>query len=113
MNPSLGRNFDRARGSGHPDDREAQAGQAPEPRKRCSPSWARLIAKVYHVDPLVCVRCGERMSPIAFVTGQMAIGKILEHLGLSTPPQDKPPPVRELLRVAEHGDGWGVPADWK
>jgi hypothetical protein len=103
----------RARGSGHPDDREAQAGQAPEPRKRCSPSWARLIAKVYHVDPLVCVRCGERMSPIAFVTGQMAIGKILEHLGLSTPPQDKPPPVRELLRVAEHGDGWGVPADWK
>ncbi len=23
------------------------------PRKRCSPSWARLIAKVYQVDPLV------------------------------------------------------------
>lgn len=28
-------------------------------------------------------------------------------LGLSTPPQDKPPPVREILRVAEHGEGWG------
>jgi len=103
----------RARGSGHPDDREAQAGQAPEPRKRCSPGWARLIAKVYHVDPLVCVRCGERMSPIAFVTGQMAIGKILEHLGLSSPEAAKPPPpAREVLRVAEHADGWGAPEQW-
>ena len=24
-----------------------------------------------------------------------------------------PPPVREVLRVAEHGDGWGVPAQWE
>ena len=40
-------------------------------------------------------------------------GKILDHLGLSTPEAEKPPPpVREILRVAEHGDGWGVPADW-
>jgi hypothetical protein len=37
---------------------------------------------------------------------------ILDHLDLSTPPQDKPLPVREILRVAEHGEGWGVPADW-
>jgi hypothetical protein len=21
-------------------------------------------------------------------------------------------PVREILRVAEHGESWGVPADW-
>jgi hypothetical protein len=103
----------RARGSAHSDDPEAQAGEAPEPRKRCSPSWARLIAKVYHVDPLVCARCGQRMSLIAFVTDQMAVGKILDHLGLRAPPQDKPPPVRELLRVAEHGEGWGVPTDWE
>ena len=25
----------------------------------------------------------------------------------------KPPPAREILRVAEHGEGWGVPADWQ
>ncbi|HXK11090.1 MAG TPA: hypothetical protein VMT70_15690 [Vicinamibacteria bacterium] len=24
-----------------------------------------------------------------------------------------PPPARELLRVSEHGDGWGVPAEWE
>jgi hypothetical protein len=103
----------RVRGSGHPDDREAQAGEAPEPRKRCSPTWARLIARVYQVDPLVCTRCGQRMSLIAFVTDQMAIGKILEHLGLSSPQAAKPPPpAREVLRVAEHADGWGTPQQW-
>jgi hypothetical protein len=104
----------RVRGSGHPNLAETQAGQEPGPRRRCSPSWARLIAKVYHVDPLVCVRCGQRMRLIAFVTAQMAIGKILDHLGLSSPQAAKPPPpTRELIRVAEHGDGWGVPAQWE
>ena len=58
-------------------------------------------------------RCGKRMSLIAFVTDQVAIGKILEHLGLSRPEADKPPPpAREVLRVAEHADGSGVPAEW-
>ena len=91
----------RVRGSAHQDVPEAQAGPAPEPRRRCSPTWARMIAKVYQTDPLVCARCGQRMSLIAFVTDQMAIGKILDHLGLSTPEAAKPPPpARELLRVA-------------
>jgi hypothetical protein len=101
----------RVRGCGHPDDREPHAGEAPEPRRRCSPSWARLIAKVYQADPLVCTRCGKRMRFVAFVTDQVAIGRILEHLGLSAPEAEKPPPpVREILRVAEGGDGGGVPA---
>jgi len=53
------------------------------------------------------------MSLIAFVTDQVAIGRILGHLGLSSPEAEKPPPpVHEVLRVAEQGDGWGVPADW-
>ena len=81
---------------------------------RRSPSWGRLIAKVYQVDPLVCTRCGKRMSIIGFVTDQAAVDKILDHLGLSTPEAEKPPPpVREVLRVAEHDDGWGVPAEWE
>jgi hypothetical protein len=103
----------RVRGSGQPNEAEAEAGQEPGPRRRCPPSWARLIARVYQVDPLVCTRCGQRMNLIAFVTDQMAIGKILEHLGLSTPEAAKPPPpAPELLRVAEHGDGWGTPQQW-
>ena len=72
-----------------------------------------MIAKVYQVDPLVCTRCGKRMSVVAFVTDSAAIGRILDHLGLSNPEAEKPPPPRrEMLRVAEQGDGWGVPQGW-
>jgi hypothetical protein len=47
----------------------------------------------------------------AFVTNQLTITRILDHPGLSAPQAEKPPPpVREVLRVVEHGDGWGVPA---
>ena len=52
------------------------------------------------------------MSIVAFLTDAFAIRKILDHLGLSTPEADKPP-LREVVRVAEHGEGWGVPAQWE
>jgi hypothetical protein len=140
MNPFLGRNFEAmdplewlARMSDHiPDpgqhrtlfygayanrvrgvsgERSVAAEPAP-PRRRCSPSWARMIAKVYQVDPLLCTRCGKRMGIVGFVTDSVAIGRILDHLGLSTPQAERPPPIREIARVAEHGEGWGVPAQW-
>jgi hypothetical protein len=65
------------------------------------------------VDPLVCTRCGQRMSIVAFVTDSFAIRRILDHLGLSPQRLEKPPPIREVLRVAERGEGWGVPAEWE
>jgi hypothetical protein len=71
-----------------------------------------MVAKVYYVDPLVCLRGGPRMNILAFVSDQRSISRILEHLGLRAPEQDKPPPAREILRVAEAGVGWGVPASW-
>jgi len=142
MNPTLGRNFEamdppewlarmsdhipdpgqhrtifygeyssRVRATPCPPEAGLAAPDAP-PRRRCSASWARMIAKVYHVDPLVCLRCGQRMSILAFVSDQHSIGRILEHLGLRSSQQDKPPPAPEILRVAETGDGWGVPASW-
>jgi hypothetical protein len=104
----------RARGTAESAEPPVEAGEEQQPRKRGSPSWGRLIAKVYQVDPLVCTKCGKRMSIVAFVTDAAAIGKILDHLGLTTPEAEKPPPpLREILRVAEHGDGWGVPAQWE
>ena len=130
MNPALGRNFEAmdplewlARISDHiPDPGQALEPDAtsttadhPPPRRRCPPSWARLIAKVYQVDPLVCTRCGRRMSILAFVSDQHSISRILEHLGLRSPELDRPPPareIREITRVAEAGEGWGVPARW-
>jgi len=103
----------RVRGERHPPEAEECPVAVAPPRKRCSPSWARLIAKVYQVDPLVCTACGRRMSIVAFLTDAFAIRRILDHLGLSTPEAEKPPPLREVLRVAEHGEGWGVPAEWE
>jgi Transposase zinc-binding domain/Putative transposase len=97
-----------------PDATSTTADQPP-PRRRCPPSWARLIANVYQVDPLVCTRCGRRMSILAFVSDQHSISRILEHLGLRSPQLDRPPPARaihEIIRVAEQGEGWGVPASW-
>jgi hypothetical protein len=53
------------------------------------------------------------MTTIAFLTDQHSIRRILDHLGLSVSEQAKPPPpVPEILRVTEHGEGWGVPAQW-
>jgi hypothetical protein len=46
-------------------------------------------------------------------TGPLSIRRILGHLGLSPPEQAQPPPVRETLRVAEQGEGWGGQANWE
>jgi hypothetical protein len=103
----------RIRGRRRPPEAEQSTAAAEPPRKRCSPSWARLIAKVYQVDPLLCPRCGQRMSIVAFLTDAFAIHRILDHLGLSPPEAEKPPPLREVLPFAEHGEGWGAPAEWE
>lgn len=42
----------RTRGSTEPAAPDEAVADAQKPRKRCSPRWARLIAKVYQVDPL-------------------------------------------------------------
>ena len=89
----------RVRASGR--EREA-AGLPAEPapaRRRCSPSWARLISKVYQADPLVCKGCGGPLKIVAYITDEISIARILDHLGLSPPEQDKPPPSREVVRV--------------
>ncbi|MCG2789925.1 MAG: hypothetical protein L6405_08295 [Actinomycetia bacterium] len=38
-----------------------------EYNKGCSKTWARLIKKIYEVDPLICPKCGGNMRIIAFI----------------------------------------------
>ncbi len=69
-------------------------------------NWARLIQKIYEVDPLVCPRCAGPMRVIAFIEQANVIRKILEHLGLwgsrhKPVPRANAPPV---LHVAEDVD---------
>jgi hypothetical protein len=53
-------------------------GSSKEHRK----NWARLIQKIYEVDPLTCTKCQGKMRIIAFIEDEEVIKKILKHLGL-------------------------------
>ena len=46
-------------------------------RKR---AWARLLAKVYEIDPLVCPKCGHEMKVVAIIQDPAEIRDILAHL---------------------------------
>ena len=52
--------------------------------KRSSLNWAKLIRKVYEVDPLKCEQCGEIIKIIAFIMDATSILKILSHIGEET-----------------------------
>jgi len=43
-------------------------------------AWARLLAKVYEIDPFVCPRCGSEMKVIAVIQDPGEIKKILAYL---------------------------------
>ena len=63
---------------------------APPERERRR-QWARLIAKVFEVDPLRCV-CGARMRVIAFILDPGMIRKILQHRPRPEERAHAPPP---------------------
>jgi len=52
---------------------------------RVRSTWARLIHKVYEVDPLECPRCKGPMRVIALIDDKAVIRKILTHPGLWVP----------------------------
>ena len=71
-------------------------------------TWARLIHKVYEVDPLECPRCKGPMRVIALIDDAAVIRMILTHLGLWAPPAaagrgpgppaaDPPRPAAQIL----------------
>ncbi|SRR6266571_7841021 len=89
----------RVRGQRPPEEVDGPADEDEAPKKRrCSPSWARLISKVYQADPLVCRQCGGPLKVVAYVTDELSITRILDLLGLSPLQQEKPPPAREVAR---------------
>ncbi len=52
----------------------------PPANTRRKASWARLIQKVYEVDPLECVNCGSNMRIIALIDDVDVVERILRHL---------------------------------
>ena len=67
------------------------------------PSWARLIRRVYEVDPLLCPFCGSEMKILAFIVDFGAAKAIRKSLEL--PAQEPEPlahaPPEALELVAE------------
>jgi hypothetical protein len=56
-----------------------------------SASWARFIAKVYDVDSLTRRKCGGTLKIVAYLHDTVSIRRILDHLGLSEPEDERPP----------------------
>jgi hypothetical protein len=62
---------------GQPHEQEPQLSVS---QKETRSAWARLIAKVYEVDPLRCARCGSKMRVMAVITDPQQVRRILRHL---------------------------------
>ena len=56
-------------------------------------NWARLIQKIYEVDPLVCPKCQGQMKIISIIDDFEIIDKILKHLNLWDIRNHDPPEI--------------------
>ena len=57
--------------------------------KKSKQTWARLIKKVFEVDPLICTKCGSEIVVLAIITNPEEVHKILNHLRKNkSPPFD-------------------------
>jgi hypothetical protein len=48
--------------------------------RRPRPSWARLLHRIFEVDPLLCPKCGTEMKVVGVIMEPAVIDKILKHL---------------------------------
>ncbi len=83
-----------------------------EPSKEYRKNWARLIQKIYEVDPLTCPKCQGRMRIISFIEDDEIIQRILKHLGLwfvkrKVPPRAISPPSESYI---DHSDSQMPPS---
>jgi len=90
-------------------------------------NWARLVQKVYEVDPLICPKCASEMRIVSFIQDPLVIRRILEHLGLwlanarpipkaHSPPVPNSPPdgfFSQLPAVEEEDYSQIPPPQWE
>jgi hypothetical protein len=77
-----------------------------EPDENAKPNrnWARLIQKIYEVDPLTCPQCQGLMRIISIIEDQEVINKILLHLALWQTNQRPPPKPKSLEIQIDYSD---------
>jgi len=64
-------------------------------------SWARLIQKIYEVDPLICPHCKGTMRIISFIEDAQFIREILTHLGIWIIRSRPPPKICAAVTLLE------------
>jgi hypothetical protein len=64
-------------------------------------SWARLIQKIYEVDPLICPKCKGTMRIISFIEDAQVIREILTHLGIWIIRSRPPPKICAAITLSE------------
>jgi hypothetical protein len=71
-------------------------------------NWARLIQKIYEVDPLTCPKCSGKMKVISVIEDEQVMKKILKHLGLWEVKPRPPPRMAKTqpLHTEPHIDYW-------
>ena len=52
--------------------------------EKVSFNWAKLISRIYEVNPLICSNCGKEIKIIAFITHSSQIWRILKGIGWPT-----------------------------
>jgi hypothetical protein len=102
-----GRYSSRTRGAERerPQIEEPDAESASQVRQAAKAAWAKLIRKVYEVDPLLCQKCGAQMRVIALIEDPAVIERILSWLGLWHPLPacgPSPPAERASLLLTYH-----------
>jgi hypothetical protein len=90
-------------------------------RKAFRKNWARLIQKIYNVDPLLCPKCLGSMRIIAFIEDNQIVKKILQHLDLwhvkrKPPARANGPPTDTIIiydeSSAPSADDYMIDADY-
>ena len=128
---ALRRAFDRAGDPGAADalPRAGRDASAPPPpaapdaaEARRRRAWARLLRKVFEVEPLVCPRCGVEMEIVARITEGAVLDRIVRHRVVRTESgqiftlsRDRPPlrrgdPSEKSESCCAHPDT--TPSEW-
>jgi hypothetical protein len=84
----------------HPREREDD-GLSDVQRRARRRAWARLIRRVYEIDPLVCKNCGGSMRIISVILEPKVITKILSHLARKGIKPGRAPPKQEPNSTSE------------
>ena len=64
-------------------------------RRRVRRAWARMIRRIYEVDPLTC-RCGGQMRVLSFILDPRVVTKILCHIATRDNARERAPPSPAL-----------------